>query len=86
MLNKEKLVDVTLEIAYTNPAHTILVKTYDRNGDKDVYASDYFIREVDEIITPNIWKVKIEIVSDVVEGKWKVTGSQSFEDHSSPIE
>ena len=79
MLNKEKLVDAALEIAYTNPAHTILVKTYGKNGDKDVYASDYFIREVNEIITPDIWKVKMEIISDVVEGKWKVTGSQSFE-------
>ena len=85
MLNKEKLVDATLEIAYTNPAHTILVKTYGRDGDKDVYASDYFIREVDDIITPNIWKVKIDIVSDVIEGKWKITGSQSFEDHNPPI-
>ena len=79
MLNKQKLVDAALEIAYTNPAHTILVKTYDKNGDKDVYASDYFIREVDDIITPDVWKVKMEIISDVVEGKWKVTGSQSFE-------
>ena len=79
MLNKEKLVDAALEIAYTNPAHTILVKTYNKNGDKDVYASDYFIREADNIVTPDIWKVKMEIISDVVKGKWKVTGSQSFE-------
>jgi hypothetical protein len=82
MLNKEKLVDTALEIAYTNPAHTILVKTYNKNGDKDVYASDYFIREVGNIITPEIWKVKMEIISDVVEGKWKVTGSQSFESNA----
>ena len=79
MLNKEKIVGTVLEIAYINPANTILVKTYNKNGDKDVYASDYFIREADNIITPDIWKVKTEIISDVVEGKWKVTGSQSFE-------
>ncbi len=79
MLNKEEIVGTVLEIAYTNPAYTILVKTYAQNGNKDVYASDYFIREVNEIITPSIWKVKIETLSDVVEGKWKVTGSRSFE-------
>ena len=82
MLNKEKIVDDVLEIAYMNPACTILVKTYEKNGDVDVYASDYFIREVDEVITEQTRKVKLQIVSDVVEGKWKVTGSRIYEHHS----
>lgn len=82
MLNKERIVNATLEMAYLNPANTILVKTYETNGNKNVYASDYFIREADKIITPSVWKVKIVNVSGVVEGQWSISASQSFENHN----
>jgi hypothetical protein len=82
MLNKEKIVDDILVIAYTHPTDTILVKLYYRNGGVDVYASDYFITKSDEVMPDAaIWKVKIEIVSGVIEGQWRVTGSQTYEDN-----
>ena len=74
---KSKILDQILEIAFLNPTNTILVKVYDEpNEEVDVYASDYLIAHVDEILTQSVWRVKIEQIEGVVEGKWRVVESK----------
>lgn len=83
MLNRRRIIDDIIEIAFMHPTDTILIKVYNRNGEKDVYASDYFLRKVDDIMLTNVWQIKIVIISGVVEGRWKITGSQTYEDNTS---
>ena len=70
-IKKDKLVDEILTIAFTNTDKSVVVRTVGKDSTIRSYASDHFLRKVDEVYS-TIKSAQIELVSDVVLGEWKV--------------
>lgn len=70
-IKKDKLVDEILTIAFTNTDKSVIIRTIGKDSTIRSYASDHFLRKVNEVYN-TIKSAKIEFVSDVVLGEWKV--------------
>lgn len=76
-IKKEKLIDGILSVAFTNADKTIIIRAKMKDGTMRSYASDHFIRKVDELFD-QIERLKVETVSDVVVGEWKIDNSKEY--------
>lgn len=74
---KEKLIDDILSVAFTNADKTIIIRAKMKDSTMRSYASDYFIRKVNEVLD-KIERLKVEIVSDVVVGEWTIDSSKEY--------
>lgn len=70
-IKKDKLVDEILAIAFINADKSVIIRTVTKDGNIRSYASDHFLRKVDEVYG-SIKSVQIELVSDMVIGEWKI--------------
>lgn len=70
-IKKDKLVDEILTIAFTNTDKSVIVRTVGKDGTIHSYASDHFLRKVDEVYD-TIKSAQIELVSDMVTGEWRI--------------